>query len=37
VEVREAIQLAISLKSSLTTLGADSLTGDSSGTLPQEG
>lgn len=37
VEVREAIQLAISLKSSLTTLGTDSLTGNSSGTLPQEG
>jgi hypothetical protein len=37
VEIREAIQLAISLKSSLTTLGADSLTGDSSETLPQEG
>jgi len=37
VEVREAIQLAIRLKGSLTTLGADSLTGDSAGTLPQEG
>lgn len=37
VEVREAIQLAISLKSSLTTLGAESLTGESSATLPQEG
>lgn len=37
VEVREAIQLAISLKSSLTTLGAESLTRDSSATLPQEG
>jgi len=37
VEVREAIQLAISLKSSLTKLDADSLSGESSATLPQEG
>jgi hypothetical protein len=37
VEVREAIQLAISLKNSLTTLDADSLSGESSATLPQEG
>lgn len=37
VEVREAIQLAISLKSSLTTLDTDSFMGDSSRSLPQEG
>ena len=37
VEIRESIQLAISLKSSLSTLGTDSLSGGSSTTLPQEG
>lgn len=37
VEVREAIQLAISLTSSLTTLDGDSFASDSSITLPQEG
>jgi len=36
-EIRESIQLAISLKSSLSTLGTDSMSGDSSTTLPQEG
>lgn len=35
-EIREAIQLAISLKNSLTTLDGGSLGGRSSGTLPQE-
>lgn len=37
VEVREAIRLAISLKDSLTTLGGDSISGNSSATHPQEG
>ncbi|WP_267643529.1 DUF7342 family protein [Haloarchaeobius amylolyticus] len=37
IEVRESVQLAISLKSSLTTLGADSLGNGPSETLPQEG
>jgi hypothetical protein len=37
VEIREAIQLAIGLKRSLTTLDADSLSGESSTTLTQEG
>jgi hypothetical protein len=37
IEIRESIQLAISLKSSLSTLGTDSLSGDSTITLPQEG
>ncbi len=37
VEMREAIQLAISLKSSLTTLGADSPGSALSDRLPQEG
>lgn len=37
VEVREAIQLAISLKHSLTTLGGNSPAGESSATHPQEG
>lgn len=37
IEQREAIQLAISLKSSLTMLGTDTSTDDSSTTLPQEG
>lgn len=36
-EIRELIQLAISLKSSLSTLNTDSMSGDSSTTLPQEG
>ena len=36
IEVRESIQLAISLKSSLTTLGAAPGSGDPTG-LPQEG
>jgi hypothetical protein len=36
IEVRESIQLAISLQSSLTTLGAEPFLGDST-TLPQEG
>jgi hypothetical protein len=36
-EVRELIQFAISLKSSLSTLNTDSLPSDSSTTLPQEG
>jgi len=36
IEVRESIQLAISLQSSLTTLGAEPFSGDST-TLPQEG
>ena len=36
-EIRESIQLAISLKQSLSTLGIDKLSGDSSTTLPQEG
>ena len=36
IEIREAIQLAISLKSSLTTLGAESFSNDPT-TLPQEG
>ena len=37
VEVREAIQLAIGLKDSLTTLGGDSLSANSSAMHPQEG
>jgi hypothetical protein len=38
IEIREALQLAISLKSSLTTLGADpSVHGNSSERLSQEG
>ena len=38
IEIREALQLAISLKSSLTTLGADpSVHGRSSERLSQEG
>lgn len=37
VEIRESIQLAISLKSSLSTLGSDSLVATSSTTAPQEG
>lgn len=37
LEYREAIQLAISLKSSLATLGTDTSFDDSSATLPQEG
>lgn len=36
IEVRESIQLAISLQSSLTTLGAEPFSGGST-TLPQEG
>ncbi|WP_336361613.1 DUF7342 family protein [Haladaptatus sp. ZSTT2] len=36
IEVRESIQLAINLQSSLTTLGAESRSGGSK-TLPQEG
>ncbi|MFC7044797.1 hypothetical protein ACFQH6_04615 [Halobacteriaceae archaeon GCM10025711] len=36
IEVRESIQLAISLQSSLTTLGAESVSGDSTA-FPQEG
>ena len=36
IEVRESIQLAISLRDSLTTLGAESFSGDST-TPPQEG
>lgn len=36
VEMREAIQLAISLQQSLTTLNAESLAGDTSATSPQE-
>lgn len=37
IGVREAVQLTISLKSSLSTLGEDSVTDGSAGTLPQEG
>ncbi|WEL28019.1 DUF7342 family protein [Haloferax volcanii] len=36
IEIRESIQLAISLQSSLTTLGTEPFSGDST-TLPQEG
>src|SRR6056297_3835409 len=36
-EIRESIQLAISLKSSLSTLGTDSMSGGSSSTFLQEG
>ena len=37
IEMRESIQLAISLKSSLKTLGAESFGDESSTKLPQEG